>query len=121
MSLLLIKMRPMPCLQLPFVFVLSFLASQTICHPRPTASSLVTAVDLAQNSYDVRVASTPDFTIVQRAAGASLRRRSPGFQHFLELGEGWNMYYSSWSSIALPVRKYQREYRTPTDLVAAQV
>ena len=106
-------------MRLMFVFVLSFLALRTTCHPRPTTRSLATTAELAQDSYDVGVPSVPDFTTVERAAGTSVRRRSPpGFHHFLEMGAGWNMYYSSWSSIALPVGKYQLQYRTPTDLAA---
>lgn len=31
-------------------------------------------------------------------------RARVGFQNFLNLGAGWNMYYSSWNAIALPVQ-----------------
>lgn len=27
-----------------------------------------------------------------------------GFQHFLDIGNGWNMYYSSWHASALPIQ-----------------
>jgi len=34
-----------------------------------------------------------------------LRRQvNNGYQRFLNLGAGWNMYYSSWHAIALPVQ-----------------
>lgn len=39
-------------------------------------------------------------------AASILKPRSVGFQEYLDIGSGWNMYYSSWPSIALPVRTY---------------
>ena len=98
-------MRQTSPLQLVFVFVLFFLVLHTACHPRPTARCPATADDLTQDSHHVGAPSNPDLITVERAAGTSLRRRMIGFQHFLEIGGGWNMYYSSWPSIALPVRK----------------
>ena len=34
----------------------------------------------------------------------SLTARSDGYQAFLHLGDGWNLYYSSWASMSLPVQ-----------------
>ena len=33
----------------------------------------------------------------------SLTTRDDGYQAFLHLGDGWNLYYSSWSSTGLPI------------------
>ena len=110
--------RPMSRLQLLGVFLLSFLALHTTCHPRPTASSRATTVDIAQDSHVVGITSVSRLTGVDRASNTSLGRRNLGFQQFLPIGNGWNMYYSSWPVMALPVREYHIEYCTPADLVA---
>ena len=110
--------RPMSRLQLLGVFLFSFLALRTTCHPRPTASSQATTVDIAQDGHVVGVTSFSGLTSVDRASNTSLGRRDLGFQQFLPIGNGWNMYYSSWPVMALPVREYHIEYCTPADLVA---
>ena len=110
--------RPMSRLQLLGVFLLSLLFLRTTCHPRPTASSQVATIDIAQDGHVVGVTSIPGLTSIGRASDNSLGRRSLGFGDFLNIGNGWNMYYSSWPVLALPVREYHFEYRTPTDLVA---
>lgn len=99
------KMPPISRLQLLVLFILSFLALRTTCHPRPTPSSLTTTVDPAQANHEVAASPMQDCESGERSASTSLRRRNLGFHEFLDIGLGWNMYYSSWASIALPVRK----------------
>ena len=100
-------------LQRLIVLVLSFLALQTTCHPRPAASSPVAASDPVKDDLDAGVTSVRELENFERAAGTSLERRSLEFRQFLDIGNGWNMYYSSWPSIALPVRKYIFRYCNP--------
>ena len=109
--------RPMSRLQLLGVFLLSFLALRTTCHPRPTAGTRATTVDLAQDGH-VGITSVSGLISVDRASNTSLGRRNLGFQDFLPIGNGWNMYYSSWPIMALPVREYLFNNRTPADLEA---
>ena len=100
-------------LQSLIIFVLSFLALQTTCHPRPAASSPVAASDPIQDGLDAGVTSIQGLESFERVAGTNLDRRNLGFRQFLDIGNGWNMYYSSWPSIALPVRKYIFRYCKP--------
>ena len=96
-------MRAVSFLQLLGLFAVGFLAARTSCYPRHG----FTALAATDNGHDRGVSSILEFKSVERAARTSLRRRSLGFQQFLEIGNGWNMYYSSWPSIVLPVRKYK--------------
>ena len=91
--------------QLLVILALSFLALRSNCHPRPTVDSLVTSFDLERDVRHIDIRTMPEVTDVERAAGTRLRHRSIGFQHIMDLGSGWNMYYSSWASFALPVSK----------------
>lgn len=103
-------MPPISRLGLLISVVLS-LALLTTCHPRPAASSLIITVDHAQDSH-VGATSAQSLKSDERAADTRLSPRGLGFQEYLDIGGGWNMYYSSWPSIALPVRKYILGYRT---------
>ncbi len=96
-------MRSVSFLQLLGLLALGFLAVRTSCYPGHAVTSLAATDD----GHDRGVPSVPEVRGVERAARTSLRRRSLGFQQFLEIGNGWNMYYSSWPSIVLPVRKYK--------------
>ncbi len=101
-------MRRMSGLQLLITVLLSF-ALLTTCHPRPAAISLISTVDPISKASHSQIGGTYVQSIQsdERAAVSKLRPRSHhGFQDFLDIGSGWNMYYSSWPAIALPVRKY---------------
>ncbi|KAF6222051.1 hypothetical protein HO133_001137 [Letharia lupina] len=86
-------MRP---LWSPHLLLLTFLSltSLTSCHPRPRDDP----------------ATTPSSSIPSTSAhngghtGPSLARRGIGFRDFLDIGGGWNMYYSAWPAVALPVQ-----------------
>ena len=52
-------------------------------------------------AYDV---SPPTTMSPSSKTARSLQLRSPGFQSFLNFENGWNLYYSSWNSIALPIQ-----------------
>lgn len=99
------SMQPSWSLQL-LMLTFSSLISLTSCHPRPhnvpavnAASNLSGSIRAAENS--VRNNGPTDALIVK-----SLKRRSLGFHDFIDIGIGWNMYYSSWPAVALPVRMY---------------
>ena len=100
-------MRPTSHLRFRIVIILFILTLRTACHPRPVAtSSLATTADLEQDSHNIHVTTAPGSSSVENTAENSLSRRNMGFQHYLDIGSGWNMYYSSWPSVALPIRKY---------------
>lgn len=98
-------LRPMFRLQLWVSVVFFSLALLTTCHPRPAATSLVIPADPAQGSRDVGVAAVKHLERDGRAVATSLRPRVLTFHQYLDIGNGWNMYYSSWPSVVLPVRK----------------
>lgn len=99
--------------------LLSFLASRTSAHPRPAAAAdslgntvisdtarvrqpigFTTSVQSLENDHERAIA----------ASSPSLTPRAPlGFHEYLEIGNGWNMYYSTWPAMALPVRKSMLE------------
>ena len=100
-------MRRMSRLQLLITVLLSF-ALLTTCHPRPAATSLISTVDPSSEASHSQIGGTHVQSIRsdERAAVSKLRPRGlHGFQELLDIGSGWNMYYSSWPAIALPVRK----------------
>lgn len=110
-------------LQLLISVLLSSLALPTTAYPRPAAtesSSVKNVVDdTAQAIHRVGVTTSVQSlesdheratTAAAAAAATSLRPRNfPGFHEYLDIGGGWNMYYSTWPAIALPVRKYMSE------------
>ena len=92
--------------QFSMTAVLIFLMLLTPCYPRPFAALSTSAVDSAQTTHHTSATTIP--SIIQndeRIAATGLGPRALGFHQYLDIGGGWNMYYSSWPSIALPVRK----------------
>ena len=116
------RLRQLQCLT-RFIILFLLLAVRTTCLPRsrtagitgsyPTSVIVVDPLQTGHYDTGVRHPSTQGFEVVSGehvAAGTTeLRRRSLGFQHFLSIGNGWNMYYSSWPVVALPVRKWKFE------------
>ena len=91
--------------------VLLFLVFLTTCHAQPVkaSSSISTVKNAAQGRDDVEVKSVQSLERdSERAAAAAIRLRPRallGFHEYLDIGGGWNMYYSARPAIALPVRK----------------
>ena len=116
-------MRRLSSLQRLVLFVLSTFALLATCHPRPAATSLSNTPYPGVAGHDVEVTSSPDFTSVERTANAILRQRDlgiVGFREFVDIGSGWNMYYSTWPSVILPVRKYDSYLPLPSGLEQQQ-
>lgn len=96
-------MRPLCPLQLLLLTFLS-LTSLTNCHPRPRDNSIL-ATSNPSTSTQISDYLLPDpHSNLREPSTLLLLRRSHGFQSYLDIGSGWNMYYSSWPSIALPVQ-----------------
>ena len=91
--------------------VLLFLVFLTTCHAQPVkaSSSLSTVNNAAQGRDDVEVIQSLERDDERAAAAAAATRLRPrvllGFHEYLDIGGGWNMYYSARPAIALPVRK----------------
>ncbi|KAL9063680.1 MAG: hypothetical protein Q9161_009339 [Pseudevernia consocians] len=89
--------------------VLLFLVFFTTCHAQPVkASSLISTVNnAAQGRDDVEVIQSLERDDERAAAAATTRLRPRvllGFHEYLDIGGGWNMYYSARPAIALPVQ-----------------
>ena len=97
------RMRPPRSLQLLVTVILS-LVLFTTCLARPT-HEFITGASRVSGSIRAEDKALETIQLGGRVSNF-LKPRSVGFQEYLDIGSGWNMYYSSWPSIALPVRKY---------------
>ena len=90
------------------LLVLTFLSltSLTSCHPHPHDVSAVKAAPIPSASIQAAENLVRKTGPTDALAVKSLKRRSLGFKEFLDIGIGWNMYYSSWPAFVLPVRTY---------------
>lgn len=98
-------MQPLWSLQLLTLTFLS-LISLTSCHPRPHDLPAVKAASISLASIQAAENLVRNNAPTNALAVKSLKRRGLGFHEFLDIGIGWNMYYSSWPAVALPVRTY---------------
>ena len=96
-------MRPLCPLHLLLLAFLS-LTSLTTCHPRPRDSSIPATSNLSKSTQTSDHLLPDPQSNLRAPSSLLLLRRSRGFQSYLDIGSGWNMYYSSWPSIALPVQ-----------------
>lgn len=94
-------MRPPRSLQLLVTVILS-LVLFTTCLARPT-HEFITGASRVSGSIRAEDKALETIQLGGRVSNF-LKPRSVGFQEYLDIGSGWNMYYSSWPSIALPVQ-----------------